>query len=120
VVLVSPKRKSVLLFSGFLILLAAFLLIGFGINGIAVLAGWSFVRCVLGFFTGVLAYFLYDRYHSNFSRWSGKISAGLLAIFVVFMSSSENAQLNGILILPVFFALVVSIAAEPAGVFQKF
>jgi len=115
VVLASPKRKSVLIISACLALLTASLLIYSGVSGMDVSAGWSFVRCMLGFFTGVLAYHVYGHQRANISRWSGKLAFCLLALLIVYMSSSENAQLNGIIVLPVFFGLIVAVAAEPAG-----
>jgi peptidoglycan/LPS O-acetylase OafA/YrhL len=121
VILTFPGKKPVLLVSGFLVLLAAFLLIFFGVSGVTELTGWSFLRCVLGFFTGVLAYHLYGRFHPTISRWSGsgKIIVMLLSVLAVFMSFEENARLDGILVLPVFLALIVTIAAEPPGVITK-
>ncbi len=68
---------------------------------------------------GVLAYHTYDRYHYHISRWSEKAAFFLLAILVIFLSFRENPKLDGILVLPVFFALIVAIAAEPVGMISK-
>jgi peptidoglycan/LPS O-acetylase OafA/YrhL len=115
VVWVFPKRKSVLIVSVFLVLISTFLMLFFGISGSTELTGWSFLRCILGFFMGVLAYHAYDRYHSHISRWSGRIAFCLPVFLVVFMSLKENPKLDGTIVLPVFFVLIIAIAAEPAG-----
>ena len=100
-------------------MIAAFLLIFFGVSSLTELTGWSLLRCILGFFMGVLAYHTYDRYHYHISRWSEKAAFFLLAILVIFLSFRENPKLDGILVLPVFFALIVAIAAEPVGMISK-
>ena len=117
----ASQKKSVLIVSVFLVLLALCSLLFFGVSGITELSGWSFVRCILGFFTGVVAYYIYDRYQANISRWSGsgKAAFGLLAILAAFMFFRDNPKLDGFLVLPVFFALMVVIAAEPLGVIPK-
>ena len=113
------KKRSVLIASVFLVSIATFLMLFFGISGSTELTGWSFLRCIVGFFMGVLAYHVYDRHHSHISRWSGRIAFCLLIILVVFMSLKENPKLDGILVLPVFSALIIAIAAEPAGRISK-
>lgn len=121
IVVLASQKKSVLIVSVFLVLLALCSLLFFGVSGITELSGWSFVRCILGFFTGVVAYYIYDRYQANISRWSGsgKAAFGLLAILAAFMFFRDNPKLDGFLVLPVFFALMVVIAAEPSGVIPK-
>lgn len=119
VVSAAPKRKSVLIASGFLVLITACSLLFFGISGVSALRGWSFLRCILGFFMGVLAYHIYDRYHSHITRWSEKVAFCLLAMLVAFMSFKDNPKLDGLLVLPVFSALIIAIAAEPVGVVSK-
>ena len=104
---------------GGVILLTTFLLIHFGVSGDTSLTGWSFLRCILGFFTGVLTYQIYNQYHSRISRWSERSALCLLATLVIFMSIKENPQIDGILALPIFSALIIFIAAEPAGSFSK-
>jgi peptidoglycan/LPS O-acetylase OafA/YrhL len=68
---------------------------------------------------GFLAFQTYDRYHVHISRWNEKIAIGLLAILVIFMSFKENPKIDGLLVLPIFFALIIAIAAEPAGMVSK-
>lgn len=114
-VLTFPKRRHLVIVSGFLVVLTSFLLIFWGVSGVEEVTGWSFVRCLLGFFTGVLAYHFYERFHFNISRLSGKITLCSLVFLVVFMSLSQNDCLNGIFVLPVFFGLLVAIAAESPG-----
>jgi len=119
VILAAPKRKSVLIVSGLLVLVTAFLLIFFGVSSLTELTGWSLLRCILGFFMGVLAFHTYDRFRSHLSRWSDKVVFFLSAILVAFLSFRENPKLDGILVLPIFFALIVAIAAEPVGIISK-
>jgi len=119
VILFFPKKKSFLVVSGSLILLTMLPLLLCNVNGVTVLPGWSFLRCVLGFFIGVLAYHIYDHYHRYISRWSEKVAFCLLIILIIFMSFRNNAEVDGILVLPVFFALIITIAAEPAGLISK-
>lgn len=114
-VLASPKRKSLVGSSVFFIVLAAFLLIFSGVSGFEEVTGWCFVRCFLGFFTGVLAYHIYERFHFYICRVSGKAVISLLAILILYMSSTQNSRLMGVFILPIYFGLLVAIAAEPPG-----
>jgi peptidoglycan/LPS O-acetylase OafA/YrhL len=115
------KKKSTLIVSVFLVVTALFSLLFFGVGGHTELTGWSFVRCILGFFTGVVAWHIHNRCHSNISRWrgSGKVAFGLVFFLIVFMSFEDNAKLDGILVMPVFLALIITIAAEPAGLVSK-
>lgn len=117
-VLFASGKKRLSIVSSFVVLLAGGLLVFYGNNGLSAMPGWNFLRCILGFFLGVLSYNVYDSYHPKISPWSGKIALVLLGVLAVFLSFKEKANLD-YLVAPIFAALTIAIATEPRGYFKN-
>ena len=96
----------------FLILASACLLIFLGNDGLSAMPGWSFIRCILGFFLGVLAYQVHDHCRAQTARWSGRIVLVPFVILAVLLSFKENVNLD-YFVLPIFTVLTIAIAVEP-------
>jgi peptidoglycan/LPS O-acetylase OafA/YrhL len=115
IVLIFPGKRKITLVSCFLVLLAVFLLGFWPPEGLHMSqAGLSFLRCILGFFTGTLAYQAYCKYHPRIARWSEAMILCMGMALISFLSLKSNRALD-FLALPMFALLVVAIAAAPEG-----
>jgi peptidoglycan/LPS O-acetylase OafA/YrhL len=113
VALVARGKKEISLVSGLLVLSAAFLLNFFNGGEYArAAAGWTFLRCIFGFFLGVLAYQVYDSHHLKISRWSAGLETGLVVLLAAFLSFKQNPRWDSA-VLPIFALLVIAVAASP-------
>lgn len=73
-------------------------------------AGFSFFRCLLGFFTGVLVYQLYETLPKRFSPWGVKLVPLLLATLAVFLACKANPKWD-YLVTPIFALMVLAVAS---------
>jgi peptidoglycan/LPS O-acetylase OafA/YrhL len=113
-VLVAPGKKKISIAACALTLLSAFLLIViFRSPGLTTAAGFNFLRALMGFFLGVLAYQLYDSHHHRISRWSETISLFAVAVLILFLSFKQNPELDFVVV-PLFAVLIVSVASDEA------
>jgi len=113
VALVARGKKEISLISGLLAFSAAFFINFFnGGEYAAAAAGWTFLRCIFGFFLGVLAYQVYDGHHLKISRWSAGLETGLVVLLVAFLSFKQNPRWDSA-VSPIFALLVIAVAASP-------
>lgn len=107
------KRKFIFA-SGVVVSLTVLLLSFWAGEGLSSDAGLSMLRCVLGFFAGVLAYQAYTNYHSRIAPWSGGVILGIVLLLVLFFSVDISPKAD-YLVLPFFALLIISIAAAHSG-----
>jgi peptidoglycan/LPS O-acetylase OafA/YrhL len=114
VVLFCPGKRKFTFASCFAVSLAIFLLSFWMWAGLSSDAGINFLRCILGFFAGTLAYQAYSSYRSHIARWSEAIM-WVAAIFLFFFLSLHSNLESDFIVLPVFVLLIVSAAAPSEG-----
>jgi len=114
VVLIFRRRRGLSLAAALLAALSALLLIGFGHEGLTATAGLNFLRCLTGFFTGVVAHKIYAACQASVARWSTKLAWCLVAFLVAFLSLKQDSRLDYVVI-PAFAVLIIALAAMPAG-----
>jgi hypothetical protein len=74
--------------------------------------GFGFLRCIIGFFFGVLAYQIYDSLHLKISRWSASLELCVALFLAAFLSLKQNPQWD-YTVLPFFALLVIAVATSP-------
>jgi peptidoglycan/LPS O-acetylase OafA/YrhL len=114
-------RKSKFAFASFVVVSMAILLLslwaGAGPSsdaGLSADAGLSFLRCILGFFVGTLAYQAYVNYHPHLARWSEAVVWGV-AIFLFIFFILHSHSVSDFIVFPVLALLIASVAAAPSG-----
>lgn len=119
VIYFSPNRTSIRLLAAAIIALAVFLLCFYHSYYLSPQAGLSFLRCVLGFFTGLLAYeaFLTGGW---ISKGSDPVGLGLVFILTAILCF-KHPQCVGwdYSVLPVFALLIIVVAGSTAGLISN-
>jgi peptidoglycan/LPS O-acetylase OafA/YrhL len=113
VAVIFPGKRKMTLVSCLLISLVVFLLGFWPAEGLHMnRPGVSFLRCILGFFTGTFAYQAYGQYQPYIARWSRVLIPCLGIVLLCFLSLNSNPALD-FSALPLFAFLIVAIAAAP-------
>jgi peptidoglycan/LPS O-acetylase OafA/YrhL len=112
VALIFPGKRKLVFVSCVLASLTIVLLSFWAGAGLNERAGLSFLRCVLGFFAGVLAYQAYDKYQTHIARWSGAMTWCSMIVLIVFLSLHSSRE-SDFAVLPMFVVLIVAVAAAP-------
>jgi peptidoglycan/LPS O-acetylase OafA/YrhL len=119
VILAFGKRR-ISLAAGLLVLLSILILSTFSFTGLYVMNGLlGFLRCCFGFFTGVLAYQVYNRYRLVIAPWSDKLGWGLLVILGVFLSRQTFGTKWDYLMPSLFGGMIIALAATSGGSLAK-
>ena len=115
VVAVLARKKAWLLITCGLLMCVAAAVLGLSAEpGLTADVGFSFLRCVLGFFAGVFAYQIYDRYQGRILVWSAKVEIVLLFVLGIFLSLKENPRWD-YAVIPLFVLLVIVVATSGGG-----
>jgi len=101
IVLVFPGKRKFTFASCFAVSLGLFLLSFWMWAGLSSDAGINFLRCILGFFAGTLAYQAYSSYGSYIARWSEAIM-WVATIFLFFFLSLHSNSESDFIVLPFF------------------
>lgn len=122
VVLFFPDHRKIT-FASFVVVSVAICLLSFwATSGLNPATGLSFLRCILGFFVGTLAYQAFNQCHLYLARWSEPVVWGT-TLFLLFFLSLHSDPASDFMVLPVFALLIISAAAAPpagGGLISRF
>lgn len=121
IVLIFPGKRKFTIASFIVVSLAIVLYSFWGAEGLSPRTGLGFLSCILCFFSGTLAYHAYSRYGRYFAPCCELIVGCITIGLIIFLSLNENSEFN-FLVLPLFFLLIIALAASPpkGGLISKF